>query len=79
MATNSAYDAIRAAVHAYMSYNESITLQCVPIYHLEPNIRISVKNEDIDIDGDYLINSLTIPLAASGTMSINAVRAVERV
>jgi hypothetical protein len=51
----------------------------VPIYHLEPNIRISVKNEDIDIDGDYLINSLTIPLAASGTMSINAVRAVERV
>lgn len=79
MATNPAYDAIRAAVHAYMSYNESITLQCVPIYHLEPNIRISVKNEDIDIDGDYLINSLTIPLAASGTMSINAVRAVERV
>lgn len=79
MTTNPAYDAIRAALHDYISYNESITIQSVPIFHLEPNTRITVKDEDSDIDGDYLIKTISIPLAHSGTMSISAVRAVERI
>lgn len=79
LATNPAYDAMRAAVHDYMSYNESVTIQAAPIYWLEPNQRIYVKDKDANIDGDFMINSISIPLAPNGTMNINAVRAVERV
>jgi len=51
----------------------------MPIYHLEPNTRITVNDDDSDIHGDYIINSLTVPLTANGTMSISASRAIERI
>lgn len=79
VATNSAYDLVRSALHQYTSYNNSISLSCMPIYHLEPNTRITVNDDDSDIHGDYIINSLTVPLTANGTMSISASRAIERI
>lgn len=61
--------------HGYCS--ESITINCVPIYYLQPNTKINVFDEETNIKGDYVINKITIPLAYSGTMSITATRASE--
>jgi hypothetical protein len=62
-----------------LSFNENITIGTMPIYHLEPNTRITVEDEDTSIHGDYMIKSFSIPLAANGTMSIQCSKAVERV
>ena len=59
-------------------YNESISMNCLPIYHLEPNIRIGAKDISSDIYGDYMLNSMNIPLRAGSTMSINATRVTEK-
>ena len=75
---NSAYDLVRSLLYQYTSYNEGITLQTIPIYHLEPNTRISVVNGASGISGDYVINSMSIPLDINGTMSISCTRALER-
>lgn len=76
---NPAFEVARSALHTYLGYNSSISIQTIPIYHLEPNSRITVTDEDTGISGDYIINSLTIPLSINGMMSISATRALERI
>ena len=76
---NSAYDLIKTLLNEYTSYNENISLQCMPIYHLQPNTRILVQDEKSNIFGDYVINSMTIPLSYSGTMSISATKAFNKI
>ena len=71
-AINSAYDAIRSMLHEVISFNESISLQCLPIYYLDANQVIYVKDDDSGIDGNFIINSMSIPLAYNGNMSISA-------
>ena len=76
---NSAYDAIRSLLYQYTSYNESITIQALPVYYLEPNTRISIYDKESGISGDYVIQSISLPLDINGTMSISCIKALERV
>lgn len=76
---NSAYEVVKDLLYQYTSYNESITVQALPMFHLEPNIRIGVNDLESNIYGDYMISSISIPLTATGTMSINATRALEKI
>jgi hypothetical protein len=76
---NSAFDAIKDLLYQYTSYNESISINCLPIYYLEPNTIINVRDSDTEIRGDYIINSMTIPLDINSTMSLSCTRAVERI
>lgn len=75
---NSAYNEVKMILHEYTSYNESISIQCLPILYIEPNIRIGVQDTMSDISGDYMISSISIPLDVNGQMSISATRALER-
>ena len=59
-------------------YNETIQLSGIPLYHLDVNTRIKVHDAESDISGDYVINSISIPLDINGTMSISATRAAEK-
>lgn len=56
---------------------ESITINTIPIYHLEPNTRIYLHDDKAGLDGDYIISKLTIPLLYNGTMQITATKAAE--
>lgn len=76
---NSAYVAIRSLLYQHTSYNETVTLQSLPVYHLEPNTRITVRDMRTNIYGEYIINSISLPLDVSGTMNISCVRALERI
>ena len=75
----SAYEEIRQVLHEYTKYNETISLQTLPIYYLEPNTRITVKNAESNIYGDYLINTLSFTLDNASTLTINAVRVPEKI
>ena len=76
---NSAYNYVRELLYQYTSYNESISIQSVPIYYLEPNTRITVQDKESNIFGDYMISNISIPLDINSTMSISATRALERI
>ena len=75
---NSAYNLMKDLIYEYTNYNESITLQCLPIYYLEPNMIITVEDKESLISGEYVINSMTIPMDLGGTMSITAKRVIQR-
>ena len=74
----SAFDQLNSHLYNFAYCTESITLNSLPIYYLEPNTRIFVKDENSGIDGEYIINRITIPLQYQGTMSISATKVVER-
>lgn len=75
----SAQEVGRELLYQYTNYSETITIQCIPIYYLEANTRITVYNQKAGISGDYIIKSISLPIDAGGTMTINAVRALERI
>ena len=76
--SNSAFEEVKNLLYQNTSYNESIQIQAIPIYHLEPNMRITVRDTESDIYGDYIINSISLPLTTNGTMTISATRALEK-
>ena len=75
----SAQEVARDLLYQYTNYNESITIQCVPIFYLEPNRRITVYDQKVGISGDYVIKSISMPIGGNGTMNINAIKAVDRI
>lgn len=76
--SNSCFVEIKNLLYNHTKYNESIQVQCLPIYQIEPNIRIGVQDVQSNIFGDYMINTISLPLAPNGTMSISATRALEK-
>lgn len=62
--------------HSYCT--ENVTISSVPIYDLEPNNRIYIKDNKSKIDGEYIVTKLSIPLAYSGIMQITAHKAPPR-
>lgn len=56
---------------------ESATINAIPVYYLEPNTRIYLHDEETNLDGDYIISKITLPLSYNGTMSITATKAAE--
>ena len=75
----SAYEEIRKELYQYTNYNEQISLTTLPIYYLEPNVRITVRDMQSGIYGDYMIKSITLPLDINGTMNLSCTRALERI
>lgn len=73
-----AFSVIRNEIMSKTTYSESISMTTLPLYHLEPNIRIEVEDTKSNIYGEYIINSLSLPLTHDGTMSVSAVRATNR-
>ena len=63
--------------HAYCI--ESATITSIPIYYLEPNIRVHLYDSETNLSGDYIVSKYTIPLAYNGTMSITATKAAENI
>lgn len=63
--------------HGYCS--ETITINAIPIYYLQPNTRIHIHDDDTSLDGDYIVNKITLPLTYNGTMSITATKAATNI
>lgn len=76
---NSAYNLVRELLYQYTSYNESISINSIPIFYLKPNTRITVRDAQSGIYGDYMINSISIPFDVASTMTLSCTRALERI
>ena len=75
---NSAYNMVRDLLYQHTNYNETASITMMPVYYLEPNIRITARDAESGISGDYMINSFSLPLDTSGTMTLSCTKAIER-
>lgn len=73
-----AYDKVRELLFQYTYLSDMINLSCMPLYFLEPNQRITVNNKASGIYGDFIIQSITLPLGVTGQMNLSATRATTR-
>ena len=74
----SAKEMVDDCLYQYGYCTENITLATVPIYYLEPNTRVFIYDEVSHLEGEFLVNKLTIPITFNGNMSIEATKAPER-
>ena len=73
-----AQETARDLIYQYTDYNSSISLTSVPVYYLDVNERITVQDRASGIFGDYIVNSINLPLDARNNMTIQASKALER-
>ena len=71
-------DKLDELLYQYSYCTENISINSIPIYHLSPNTRIFIQDDKTEINGEYIIHKLTIPLTYNGMMSISASKAPER-
>ena len=64
---NSAIARINELMYNHLCLLENENITAIPIYYLQPNTRIYIKNK-----GDYTISKLSYNLSYNGTMSITA-------
>jgi hypothetical protein len=74
-----AQEVARNSLYQFTNYASAISLTSIPIYYLDVNSRITVADNASGIYGDYVINSINLPLDAKGTMTISATKVLERV
>ena len=58
---------------------ENATIVAIPVYYLEPNVRIYLHDEETGLDGDYVVSKITLPLTYNGMMNITATKAAENI
>lgn len=75
----SAKDRLDELIYNYGYCIESATITTVPVYYLQPNTRIHIHDQETNLNGDYIISKMTIPLTYNGTMSITATKAAESI
>ena len=76
---NSCFEKIKDLLYQYTHVNNTISITTLPIYYLEPNTRITVEDAPAGIYGDYIIQSISLPLDISSTMNINAYKALQKI
>lgn len=76
---NSCFEKIKDLLYQYTHVNNTISITTLPIYYLEPNTRISVDDQPAGIYGDYIIQSISLPLDINSTMNINAYKALQKI
>ena len=76
---NSCYERIKDLLYQYTHLNNTISITTLPIYYLEPNSRITIEDGPSGIYGDYIIQSISLPLDISSFMTINAYKALQKI
>lgn len=75
----SAKDELDNLLYQHTYATESVNLTSVPIYYLQPNTRIFVKDDNTGINGEFIVSKITVPLQYNGTTAITTTKAVERI
>ena len=75
----SAKDELDNLLYQHTYATEAVNLTAVPIYYLQPNTRIFVKDDNTGINGEFIVSKITVPLQYNGTTAITTTRAVERI
>ena len=71
----SAQEKINELLYAHTYTADQLNITAVPIYYLEPNSRIYIRDQETGLIGDYIISRINYQLNYNGTMTITASKA----
>lgn len=79
MQGKSAKEEVDSLIYNKACCAETVTFNCLPIYHLEPNSRVYIKDTKGGINGAYLVNRISMNLAHNSTMNVTATKIIDRI
>ena len=65
-------DVIDENLYNYAYCAEEINVTAIPIYYLQPGIITSIYDKNSNINGNYVINTISLPLTYNGNMTLTA-------
>ena len=74
----SAKDVLDELLYQHSYCTNSINITAIPVYYLQPNTMIYVRDDQSKINGEYVVNRISLPLTYNGQMSISATKAPQR-
>lgn len=75
----SAKDKLEELLNQFTYVGENVQIAGVPIYRIDVNTRISIKDKHTLTNGEYIVSRISLPLTYNGTMNITATKAAELV
>ena len=73
-----AFDQIKYELYLHTTFQDSLSITCLPAFYLEPNSRVSITDATTNTTGDYIISNITIPFGAGNSMTCSASKCLER-
>ena len=65
-------------LYKHLFLNDKISLKTIPIYQIQPNTKILISNLETGVNGEYIVNKISLNLGHQGMMSVNASKAPKR-
>lgn len=75
----SAKERLDELLYAHGYCTESASITAIPIYYLQPNVRVNISDPETNLSGDYIVSKITIPLSHNGTMSLTTTKAAQTI
>ena len=75
---NGAFDQIKYDLYLYTRYQKSISMTTLPVYWLEPNSRITIKESTTNTYGDFMISNINYTFGPAATMTVSCSEVAER-
>lgn len=75
---NSAFEAIKTELWTYTTYQKVLSLTTLPVFYLQPNIRITVNDQTTNTYGDFVVKSFSFSLGVNGQMTISCNQCVDK-
>lgn len=75
---NGAFEQIKYDLYMYTRYQKSVSMTVLPVYWLEPNSRIAIKESTTNTYGDFMISNISYAFGPSSTMTVSCSEVAER-
>lgn len=75
---NGAFDQIKYQLYLHTNYQKTLSLSALPVLYLEPNSRVEINDATTNAQGDFMAQSISIPLGAGNSMSVTLNQCLER-
>lgn len=66
------FDELKYQLYLHTNYQKTVSITAIPAFYLEPNTRVRMDDNSLNIHGDYMVSNITLPLGAGNVMSCSA-------
>lgn len=75
---NGAFERLKSELWLHTTYQKTLSLTSIPVFYLEPNSRVSINDTTTNTYGDYMLNTLSIPLGAGNLMASTCSECIQK-
>ena len=75
---NGAFPQIKLDLLQHTNYQKKLSITAIPVWYLEPNTRVNIKETSTNTFGDFMVQSLSYSLGPGGSMTVTCSETIEK-